>query len=189
MPRDDGKPAGWRFYDAQFWQRGDDKKCHECLKVSSKSAGPAESHERKCSAFPAGSIVRGPDLPAPPPSVEREYAINAILRRVDKPRPRIRDRSYMAFVRSHACVSCGNEEGIEAHHWGPRGVGQKCDDVLCVALCMACHGAFHAKNALPGQTRAETEVTLLRAQVSHLVEWIAERKLADALDASGEEPI
>lgn len=188
MPRTDGKPAGWRFFDEHFWQRGDFLMCHECRKQTAKDAPAHARHSPFCPKREPGAVVRGPDLP--PPSVEQVHPIDAVrwaMRAQPKPRARIRDAGYMAWIRSHLCVSCGAEDGIEAHHWGPRGVGQKCDDLLCVALCHGCHSTFHARNALPGQTKAETEVTLLRAQVRHLVEWIAEQKLARALDSAGED--
>jgi len=192
MSRTDGKPAGWRWYSDLFWARGEQRKCRECLKVSEAGARPETAHERKCSAFPAGSIVRGPDLPAPPVSVEREHPIDAVLRRVDKPRPRHRDRGFLSFVRDHACCSCEAPRPSDPHHWSAtvrRGVGMKLDDLLTVPLCRRCHDCYHATTALPGRSRAETEMHLLGVQVELLVNWIAERKLADALDSAGEEPI
>lgn len=186
------KPPGWKSSQGPFWLRTGEQRCKQCLHISPEGSEGERAHKRTCDEYPAGSIVRGPDLPAPPSSVGREHPIDAELRRVDKPRSRIRDRGYLAFVRSLACCSCGVSGPSDPHHWSAtvrRGVGMKLDDLLTVPLCRACHSEYHARNALPGMSKDQTTVHLLGVQVEALVNWIAERKLAEALDLAGEEPI
>lgn len=118
-----------------------------------------------------------------------EYPIEAVLRTIDKPRPRHRDRGFLAFVRDHACCSCEAPKPSDPHHWSAtvrRGVGQKLDDLLTVPLCRRCHDEYHARNALPGMSKDQTTVHLLGVQVETLVNWIAERKLDEADTTGGE---
>ena len=79
---------------------------------------------------------------------------------------------YLAFVRAHACCACVHGTPIEAHHFGPRGVGLKADDFHAVPLCARCHRAFHDRGSLPNLTRTETERDFWRAQSVLHVEWI-----------------
>lgn len=59
---------------------------------------------------------------------------------------------YRAFVRSFSCVACGSLRYIEAAHTGPRGLGQKANDMDCIPLCAKCHRikvkSFHALGAV-----------------------------------------
>jgi len=52
---------------------------------------------------------------------------------------RNRNWTYLGFVRRHPCCACGSERWVEAAHTGPRGLGQKSDDLQCVPLCAKCH--------------------------------------------------
>lgn len=70
--------------------------------------------------------------------------------------PRERNEAFLAFVRTHACVSCGEPAPSQAAHvrysdaahgrTNP-GVGCKPSDRFCVPLCPTCHtdgnGAQH----------------------------------------------
>lgn len=59
---------------------------------------------------------------------------------------RFRSQRHLTHVRSHACVACDAEAPIEAAHVriaGNAGMGQKPDDLYCVALCRDCHQRQH----------------------------------------------
>lgn len=58
---------------------------------------------------------------------------------------RIRSRAYMAFVRTHPCLSCGAQ--AEAHHIQfaqARAKSMKVGDNWTVPLCHPCHMELHA---------------------------------------------
>lgn len=166
MPRDDGKPAGWRFYDVQFWQRGEFLKCHDCKKETAKTAPESARHSTFCEKREAGPIVRGPDLPKsgrlareilteewginPPVSVEREHPIDAIrsqIRAIEKQGKPEKSDVYREWVKQGTCVNCGGYP-TDPHHEDTtigtlkRGKGQKARDTLCVSLCRPCHDAL-----------------------------------------------
>src|SRR5438270_12171018 len=53
--------------------------------------------------------------------------------------PPVRDRKYLAFIRSHPCCVCKSWIRVEAAHTGPRGMGQKSDDRQTIPLCSKHH--------------------------------------------------
>jgi len=55
-----------------------------------------------------------------------------------------RSKKYLAFIREHPCLKCGNPEAV-AHHegFGQRGMGLKAPDTFCIPLCAKCHAARH----------------------------------------------
>ena len=59
----------------------------------------------------------------------------------------LRDRKYLAFIRSHPCCVCRSWIRVEAAHVGPRGMGQKSDDRQTIPLCRkhhrGCKLSFH----------------------------------------------
>jgi len=50
-----------------------------------------------------------------------------------------RDPKYLAWIRTHPCVVCGVNRGIEASHTGPHGLGQKSPDTSAIPLCHRHH--------------------------------------------------
>lgn len=86
--------------------------------------------------------IRASKLPdAPPRSRER--------------RSPPRSPAFLHFVRSRPCFYCGTTIAVEAHHWGRRGMGQKCSDWETVPLCRVHHAQWHSEGSLPGSSRAE----------------------------------
>lgn len=80
--------------------------------------------------------------------------VGAWLGRHHRERPRLqwfrpdspaRAPHYLAFVRELPCARCGAPPTgvIDPHHFGPRGVGQKCDDYRTIPLCRPCHLTAH----------------------------------------------
>ena len=62
----------------------------------------------------------------------------------------MRRRDFEAMQQARAigyltgCAICGSTLHIEVHHWGERGLGQKCSDLEVVPLCRACHHRLHS---------------------------------------------
>lgn len=57
---------------------------------------------------------------------------------------RLRDKKYLAYVRSHPCLICGGAS--DAHHLThaqPRGVSLKTGDQFAVPLCRRHHDDLH----------------------------------------------
>lgn len=69
--------------------------------------------------------------------------------RRDRPRrrPTPADPEYLARVRTLRCAAPHGPSGchgaIEAHHAGPRGLGQRADDRTAIPLCRYHHRAWH----------------------------------------------
>lgn len=97
---------------------------------------------------------RAPAPPAPPRAPRVAHL--APLRAVPKPRAPLCSLDFLAAVRGSPCCACRRPGPSEAHHYGPRGVGQKADDLRAVPLCRACHDHLHARGELPGRTPAST---------------------------------
>jgi hypothetical protein len=116
---------------------------------------------------------------------------------IPKPQPPARSKAYLAFVRTHPCISCGKEGPSEADHVGPRGVGQKTSDYRCVPLCSACHrwrtdndylpvqvpGNGHlviplhrATNGYAEDAKRHTRLIVAEAQRELLVEWLTRKE-------------
>lgn len=94
---------------------------------------------------------------------------------VPRPRSRFRSPVYLAAVRAQPCCSCGAAAPSDPHHHGARGVGQRADDYATVPLCRRCHDVVTDTNVLPGRTREETTIIILRAQVALLSQWAADQ--------------
>lgn len=120
----------------------------------------------------AAVVAGDPDL------ADRYMAHAAVRARPKRPEP-TRSEDYKAFVRRHPCVGC-RKPADEAHHFGPRGMGEKCSDLYCVPLCMAEHKEFHDTGAIQSlydprlyeTERAATEAAFFRAQRDLLIEWL-----------------
>lgn len=78
--------------------------------------------------------------------------VGAWLGRHHRERPRLmwarpeapaRADHYLAFVRELPCARCKAPPPSDPHHFGPRGVGEKCDDYRTVPLCRLCHHMAH----------------------------------------------
>ena len=67
----------------------------------------------------------------------------------------VRDRNYLAWIRTLPCAHCGTSHGIEAAHTGSDGgMRLKASDTTCVPLCRECHQAapvsYHRDRAAMG---------------------------------------
>lgn len=84
--------------------------------------------------------------------------------------PPLRVAEFLDFVRAQPCIICGVGPS-EPHHFGPRGMGQKTDDLRAVPLCTSCHRAWHDRGEICPYTPTETRFLFLSGQVDLLVEW------------------
>jgi hypothetical protein len=100
------------------------------------------------------------------------YAV-ATLRSVPKPPKPMRDTKYMAWVRDQHCccvLGCGLA-AKEAHHHGPRGMGQKTHDQLVLPMCARCHREFHDTGTVNGMTREDFDAFASRVQVGLMLDY------------------
>lgn len=103
-------------------------------------------------------------------AVARALVPNAVVPH-PKPPPAVRDRDYLAFVRSHPCQHCGKHPPSEASHYGPRGLGRKTDDTKTNALCSGCHRHWHQHGRLPWLNRRETVERFEKWQEDLRAKW------------------
>jgi hypothetical protein len=110
----------------------------------------------------------------PPGEVPKEARIAEARRLVSnfKAPPLARDDDYLAFVREQPCCACGkSNEPSEAHHFGPRGMGERCSDYFAVPVCVKCHRQFHDEGKI------ECEMLMQRVRDHALSEdppfWLA----------------
>jgi len=105
----------------------------------------------------------------------------AELHAVPKPAVPVRSAGYLEHVRAQACCGCSASAPSDPHHYGPRGLGQKTDDLRTVPLCRRCHDGFHDRGFVPDDARhspnerAATRERFLAAQVASLVAWFSVR--------------
>ncbi|HMI94651.1 MAG TPA: HNH endonuclease [Polyangiales bacterium] len=92
----------------------------------------------------------------------------------------LRSEAYKAFVRGKPCMFCPAMPPVDPHHFGPRGTGQKTDDLRCVPACWRCHERFHDGKweALGFVDRVTTVAAIYRKQVDLLIEYFGGRTAA-----------
>lgn len=171
------KPAGWRFFDDTYWQKGDLLKCQFCGKQSGKPAPPGAQHSHLCPLrsrpLLAVAAVAGkppvvalpglskPVLPGVPPPPRR-----GLPQRQGKPKKPCHFEALLIFVRRRDCAWCERVGPSHAHHQGPRGHGQKTSDLRILPLCesvpaidhVGCHDLFHREQRLGSMTPKETRM-------------------------------
>lgn len=87
--------------------------------------------------------------------------------------PPSRSADYLAHVRARPCTGCAAQGPNDAHHFGPRGMGQKTDDYRTLPLCRACHDLWHQTGRLPGcADRVASERAAYKAQVDAMTAWL-----------------
>lgn len=96
------------------------------------------------------------------------------LRPVPKPPKPLRDAAYMKWVRDeHACCIAGcGMPAEEAHHHGPRGMGQKTDDYRVLPLCARCHREFHDTGTIDGMPREDFDAFAAGWQASLMFDYL-----------------
>lgn len=78
---------------------------------------------------------------------------------------RVRDRSFLSWAKEQGglCCVCNHLHGIntpaaELHHWGDKGMGQKCDDHQVCRLCVTCHRDHQGKKGMAFHRAGEYEL-------------------------------
>jgi hypothetical protein len=107
------------------------------------------------------------------PALRPVFADSPALRAVPKPPKPMRDAKYMAWVRDQHCccvLGCGLAAN-EAHHHGPRGMGQKTHDQLVLPMCARCHREFHDTGTVNGMTREDFDAFASRVQVGLMLDY------------------
>lgn len=110
----------------------------------------------------AGRLVR---TPAPYASFHEQF-----LGPIPKTPPK-RDRKYLEHVRARPCCVCGSSPPNDAHHFGPRGMGQKTDDRRTVPLCRQHHDEWHTRGTIGWRVRDAVESDFYRAMVDALLAY------------------
>lgn len=79
-----------------------------------------------------------------------------------------------AKMRGGPCCLCG-VDAQELHHFGSRGVGQKCSDLDIAPVCMKCHREIHGALRLCGPEKVtgytaifKSNLELLKGYIEHI---------------------
>lgn len=86
-----------------------------------------------------------------------------------------RNKTYLDYVRAHACCACLASPPSDPHHFmeGGGGMGTKCDDTFTVPLCRTCHTEWHSKGVLPEtHSRIESVALMYQQQAMLLARWL-----------------
>lgn len=76
------------------------------------------------------------------------------------------------WIRQQLCYGCGTNDGIQAHHAGPKGMGQRAHDDTCVPLCWRCHVAWHdASGVFKTMKKAERRAWAEEAIATYRALW------------------
>lgn len=116
-------------------------------------------------AVAAEHAESGPRLPelAPPVYPDGRPALRLVRTEpapphpVPRPEPPWRSPEHLVLVRQQPCCGCGAAAPSDPHHFGERGVGQRCSDLLTVPLCRRCHDLVTDGRGTPGRHREELQ--------------------------------
>lgn len=94
-----------------------------------------------------------------------------------------KDRAFLKWAKEQggSCCVCRYLHGIlkpaeELHHWGSKGMGQKCDDYHVCRVCSACHREHQGKKDMAFHRRGEYELwcAMARDAVDLLAGYVQE---------------
>lgn len=92
---------------------------------------------------------------------------------------RYRDKEFLTWAKQQQapCCLCG-DPCEELHHWGEKGMGQKCHDYEVARLCRLCHAQQQGKRRLAYYRSEKLDVLecLMRDSIDLLMGYIAQRK-------------
>lgn len=184
------KPAGWRFSDETFWQKGPLLKCQFCGKQTDKGALPEVRHSplcplrRKPVLGAVAAVAATPPPVALPPlsgpvltsSSERLRIGRQVIEAAERGPPE-KSPAYLEWVRRGPCINCEAPPRSTASHapsGAPvqrRGISQKVRDTLCTSKCWDCHQVYTGGPNRPGgclpdmEASAEEGKIVLRSKV------------------------
>ena len=163
----------------------------EVLEVYDKSylMAFADGSRERVSAIKVSPVRTRAKTAALEPMPEREESEAPVYREaaaLPKTQTRFRCEPYLDFVRSLRCVNCHHHGAVqygntEADHRGPKGVSQKCSDLLAIPLCRYCHEVITRSNVLPVRPRgmsdpAKTPI-LMSVTETHIVVTVSQQEL------------
>jgi len=109
--------------------------------------------------------------------IQTPYGIKSEL--TYRPGKPLRDAEYLRFVRSFPCSVCSRSwGGIEAHHFGPRGLAQKTSDLNAIPLCRNHHREVHKLGPIKFQEQHKLDIPFLIVQLNELYQEKTRRKSA-----------
>ncbi len=82
----------------------------------------------------------------------------------------LRSDAYLAFIRTHRCLTCSKSETVVAHHESlhQSGIGMKASDSQAVPLCVYCHHMRHAKGISSFWGNADVKDHIIRLLTEYL---------------------
>lgn len=88
-----------------------------------------------------------------------------------------RSRRYLDWVRTQhgACCVCRTNRFEERHHFGKKGMGQKCSDLLVCRVCKGCHSRLQGKRRIAFERLGQLDVW---ADMLEDAMWLLERYTA-----------
>ena len=89
--------------------------------------------------------------------------------------PPARAPSFLDFVRTMPCASCGKPGPSEAHHFTTGGVAMKGSDYFVAPQCVECHRhnvRDGGRSHYPGKTHEESALTLWRSAAKTMALYI-----------------
>ncbi len=144
--------------------------------VRQPKASKAAATSRRRTPTGGGRRAAPAVIPGPKPKTVR-LSPEAVSREVERRGP-WRCPEYLDYVRAQPCAVCKAPPQSEASHHGRRGIGQKADDSLAIALCAVDHAFWHQHGLLPGRTREESDVFVERAALALIVGFLRRHTLA-----------
>ena len=94
---------------------------------------------------------------------------------------RLVDPGFLAWAKKQhgPCCVCKHLRGRlvnadELHHYGEKGMGQKCSDYQVARLCRSCHGRYQGRKGMAFHRNGEYELwsAMLRDNVDLLEGWV-----------------
>lgn len=70
-----------------------------------------------------------------------------------------RSKDYLRWVHEHGgrCCVCGGKFE-QAHHFGDKGMGQKCSDFMVCRICEKCHTTYQGKRFIGFERAGQLDV-------------------------------
>lgn len=83
----------------------------------------------------------------------------------------MRHPKYLKHVRTHHCMVCFRTP-VDAHHFGPGGMGLKSNDYFTVPLCREHHNEFHRRGQIGDMSPKETKAEFYKQGMRILVDFL-----------------
>lgn len=96
-----------------------------------------------------------------------------------------KDRAFLKWAKENGgvCCVCRHLHGLsrpaqELHHWGQKGMGQKCDDYHVCRVCATCHRDHQGKKDMAFHRTGDYELwcAMARDAVDLLASYLESKK-------------